>query len=147
VILSSVRTQKPGFLKSEPRMNVALTRCRKGMIIVTNKCFLQGAGKSTLLGKLNRAWSQHRDSWIDWKAMLSDSEHVELPGVSLPPPIQLPQRALKGLKVDSAVQTSESDIESSGHFMVPVSDTGRSTKAPPALVSNSGSCLATASQR
>jgi AAA domain len=110
VILSSVRTEKPGFLKSEPRMNVALTRCRKGMVVVTNKCFLQGVGKSTLLGKLNRAWSQHRDSWIDWKAMLNDSEPVELPGVlSLPPPLQLPQRALKGLKVDSAVQTS--DIE------------------------------------
>jgi AAA domain len=144
VILSSVRTQKPGFLKSEPRMNVALTRCRKGMVVVTNKCFLQGAGKSTLLGKLNRTWSQHRDSWIDWKAMLNDSEPVELPGVSLPSPIQLPQRA-QGLKVDSAVQTS--DIESPSHFMVPVSDTGRSPKAPPALVSDSGSRLATASQR
>jgi hypothetical protein len=80
------------------------------MVVVTNKCFLQGAGKSTLLGKLNRAWSQHRDSWIDWKAMSNDSEPVELPGVlSLPPPLQLPQRALKGPKVDSAVQTS--DIE------------------------------------
>lgn len=60
-------------------MNVALTRCRKGMVVVTNKCFLSGAGRNTLLGKLCYAWSQRRDAWIDWKAMLNDS--VALPGL------------------------------------------------------------------
>jgi len=38
VILFSVKTQKPGFLKSLPRMNVALTRCRKG----NGHCHQQG---------------------------------------------------------------------------------------------------------
>jgi hypothetical protein len=71
-------------LKSLPRMNVALTRCRKGMVVITNKCFLQEAGVSTLLGKLCRAWSQHRDAWIDWKAVLSNS--VALPGLPVPTP-------------------------------------------------------------
>ncbi|KAI9510321.1 AAA domain-containing protein, partial [Russula earlei] len=63
VILSSVRTQQPGFLNSSSRMNVALTRCRKGMVIVTHKGFLQGAGWSTLLGQLSRAWPQRRNAW------------------------------------------------------------------------------------
>jgi len=31
-------------------MNVALTRCRKGMVVVTDKGFLQGKGKKTLSG-------------------------------------------------------------------------------------------------
>jgi hypothetical protein len=84
VILSSVRTQQPGFLNSQPRMNVALTRCRKGMVAVTDKSFLQGAGRSTLLGQLCSAWSQYRDPWIGWKTMLANS--VELPGLPSPPP-------------------------------------------------------------
>jgi hypothetical protein len=90
VILSSVRTGHPGFLKSQPRMNVALTRCRKGMVVVTDKCFLQRAGRSMLLGKLCSTWSQHHEAcWIDWKAMLNNS--VALPGLPqpLPPPIPL----------------------------------------------------------
>jgi len=85
VILSSVRTKWPGFLKAQPRMNVALTRCRKGMVVITDKSFLQGRGKKTLLGQLCRTWSKHHDAcWNDWKAVLNDS--VTLPG--LPPPSQ-----------------------------------------------------------
>ncbi len=79
IVLSSVRTRQPGFLKSLPRMNVALTRCRKGMVIVTNKGFLQGSGKSTLLGKLCRFWSLKREAWLDWRTMLGTE--VELPGI------------------------------------------------------------------
>jgi len=64
-------------------MNVALTRCRKGMIVVTNRCFLRSAGSSTLLGQLCNTWSQHGDAWIDWKAILNDS--AMLPGLPAPP--------------------------------------------------------------
>jgi hypothetical protein len=76
----------PGFLKSQPRMNVALTRCKKGMVVVSDKCFLNQAGKSTLLGKLWRTWSRHDAHWISRKAMLNNS--VALPGLPLrlPPP-------------------------------------------------------------
>jgi hypothetical protein len=64
-------------------MNVALTRCRKGMVVVTDKCFLQGAGRSMLLGQLCRTWSRRHDAcWIDWKAMLNNS--AALPGLPLP---------------------------------------------------------------
>lgn len=85
MILSSVRTKQPGFLKSQPRMNVALTRCRKGMVVVTDKSFLQGAGRSTLLGQLCRTWSRHHDAcWIDRNAMLNNSG--ALPGLPAPAP-------------------------------------------------------------
>jgi hypothetical protein len=83
-------------------MNVALTRCRKGMVVVTNKCFVQGAGRCTLLGQLCTTWSQHCDAWIDWKTMLN--EHGELPGLSQPPS----PRPHCTLQVGSAVQASGS---------------------------------------
>lgn len=83
VILSSVRTKWPGFLKSQPRMNVALTRCRKGMVVVTDKGFLQGKGKKTLLGQLCLTWSKHHNTcWNDWNAVLNNS--VALPGLPTP---------------------------------------------------------------
>jgi hypothetical protein len=83
VILSSVRTMWPGFLKSQPRMNVALTRCRKGMVVVTDKSFLQGKGKKTLLGQLCHTWSNHHDAcWNDWNAVLNNT--VALPGLPVP---------------------------------------------------------------
>ncbi|KAI0251232.1 hypothetical protein BJV78DRAFT_497009 [Lactifluus subvellereus] len=82
LILSQNTT--PGFLKSLPRMNVALTRCRKGMVVVTNRSFLQGSGKSTLLGKLCYTWSEHREVWINWQTMLGMA--VDLPGIPLARP-------------------------------------------------------------
>ena len=66
-------------------MNVALTRCKKGMVVVTDKSFLQGAGGSTLLGQLCRTWSRHHDAcWIDSKAILNNSG--ALPGLPAPVP-------------------------------------------------------------
>lgn len=66
-------------------MNVALSRCRKGMVVVTNKYFLQGAGKYMLIGQLCHAWSRRRNTcWIDWNAMLNNS--AVLPGLPLPLP-------------------------------------------------------------
>ncbi|KAK0216395.1 hypothetical protein IW262DRAFT_1232757, partial [Armillaria fumosa] len=39
-------------------MNVMLTRCRRGLIVVSNRNFLSGAGSPTLVGKLasGRSW-------------------------------------------------------------------------------------------
>ncbi|KAF8483857.1 hypothetical protein DFH94DRAFT_646017 [Russula ochroleuca] len=69
-------------------MNVALTRCRKGMVVVTDKCFLQRMG-NMLLGELCHTWSQrHEACWIDWKAMLNNS--AALPGLPLPLPRPIP---------------------------------------------------------
>ncbi|RPD58076.1 hypothetical protein L226DRAFT_430012, partial [Lentinus tigrinus ALCF2SS1-7] len=57
VIVSTVRTTGAGFLKSLNRMNVMLTRCKAGMVLVTNRIFLCNAGRDTLLGKLAQRWS------------------------------------------------------------------------------------------
>ena len=56
VIVSVVRTTAPGFLKSLNRMNVMLTRCQAGMVVVTSRAFLAGPAKRTLLGKLAEHW-------------------------------------------------------------------------------------------
>ena len=56
VIVSVVRTTVPGFLKSLNRMNVMLTRCQAGMVVVTSRAFLCGPAQKTLLGKLADRW-------------------------------------------------------------------------------------------
>ncbi|KAJ7257770.1 AAA domain-containing protein, partial [Mycena rebaudengoi] len=57
VLVSVVRTTEPGFLRSLNRMNVMLTRARKGMVIVKSAPFLHsGEGATTLLGKLSHHW-------------------------------------------------------------------------------------------
>ncbi len=54
VLISIVRSRDPGFLHSEQRMNVMLTRCRRGLVVVSSRSFLLGLGRSTLVGKLAR---------------------------------------------------------------------------------------------
>ena len=57
ILLSTVRTLKPGFLNSQNRVNVMLTRCKKGMVIVSKKDFLHmPATRDTLLGKMCEYW-------------------------------------------------------------------------------------------
>ncbi|KAJ7576715.1 AAA domain-containing protein, partial [Mycena floridula] len=58
ILISAVRSDKPGFLTSINRMNVMLTRCKAGMLIVTSRAFLRGSGRQTLLGKLAAFWEQ-----------------------------------------------------------------------------------------
>ncbi|KAF9007469.1 AAA domain-containing protein, partial [Cyathus striatus] len=52
IIISLVRSQELGFLSSFCRTNVMLTRCKKGMFIVTSENFLLGAGADSLVGQL-----------------------------------------------------------------------------------------------
>ncbi|KAM5545226.1 hypothetical protein V8D89_001337 [Ganoderma adspersum] len=79
VIVSTVRTTRPGFLSMLNRMNVMLTRCSAGMVLVTNRRFLNDTGRDTLLGKLARRWNGARDAWVDALA-LSDPRAASLPG-------------------------------------------------------------------
>lgn len=83
VLISVVRTDNAGFLTSMNRMNVMLTRCRQGMVIVTNQSFLHHLGGSgTLLGKLSKYWEQAYGSvsqtWVDWKSIAE--KKASLPG-------------------------------------------------------------------
>ncbi|PBK86033.1 hypothetical protein ARMGADRAFT_867693, partial [Armillaria gallica] len=53
-------------------MNVMLTRCRRGLVIVSSRSFLSGPGKSTLVGKLARG-----GNWTEWTAVAE--QRVNLP--------------------------------------------------------------------
>ena len=94
VIVSAVRTDRPGFLSVQRRNNVMLSRCTTGMIVVTNKSFLtyNDSSAKTLLGKLVNHWAAATPSgsvWIDWRSITSQS--ANLPGVYAPKPAPAPQ--------------------------------------------------------
>ncbi|KZT63465.1 hypothetical protein DAEQUDRAFT_680352 [Daedalea quercina L-15889] len=67
IIISVVRSDKIGFLTNSRRTNVMLSRCKRGMIICTNRAFLEGKAKSSLMGKLAKEWA---DGWISWRDIL-----------------------------------------------------------------------------
>ena len=83
VIVSTVRTTRPGFLCMLNRMNVMLTRCNTGMVLVTNRRFLNDAGRDTLLGKLARRWNGSSNAWID--ALELSDRRASLPGAPAAP--------------------------------------------------------------
>lgn len=69
VLISVVRTKHTGFLTSVNRINVMLTRCRRAMVIVANRKFIDGIAKDTLLGRLARHWSEKyaaASCWTNW---------------------------------------------------------------------------------
>ncbi|KAF8969175.1 hypothetical protein BDZ97DRAFT_269170 [Flammula alnicola] len=51
IIISVVRSRSLGFLTNLRRTNVMLSRCKKGMFIVSSRQFLTGPGADTLVGK------------------------------------------------------------------------------------------------
>ena len=53
IIISIVRTSRPGFMENQRRTNVMLSRCKKSMMICTHRLFLQkwDVGR-TLVGRL-----------------------------------------------------------------------------------------------
>ena len=81
VLVSVVRSSQPGFLTSINRMNVLLTRCRKGLVIVSSRSFLEHCGGSrTLLGDLVNYWRNQCgvDPWVDWRSIANST--ADLPG-------------------------------------------------------------------
>ncbi|KAH9481598.1 ATP-dependent helicase upf1 [Psilocybe cubensis] len=52
ILVSVVRTQRLGFLSDHRRVNVMLTRCKKGMVICTHRGFIEGPARPTLISKL-----------------------------------------------------------------------------------------------
>ncbi|KAF7374796.1 Regulator of nonsense transcripts 1 [Mycena sanguinolenta] len=52
VVLSVVRTEKIGFLAEVRRVNVMLSRCKRGMVICASRAFVEGAAKASLVGLL-----------------------------------------------------------------------------------------------
>ncbi|KAK7050877.1 hypothetical protein VNI00_004989 [Paramarasmius palmivorus] len=70
IVISLVRSRKIGFLTNLRRTNVMLTRCKRGMIIVTSRAFLEGVGSNSLVGDLKR----HLEEKLGEKAWLSEAE-------------------------------------------------------------------------
>ncbi|PCH35506.1 nucleoside triphosphate hydrolase protein [Wolfiporia cocos MD-104 SS10] len=92
IILSLVRTDRPGFLRSQNRMNVMLTRCKRGMVVVANRRFLETkAAQSTLLGKLAQYWEDRCDAWVHARAVYDRT--ANLPGAPAPANPLLPAPA------------------------------------------------------
>lgn len=69
-------------MKSVNRVNVMLTRCKEGMVIVSNRRFMHCKSvKKTLLGKLGMHWEQlvgEKQAWRDWRDV--SSFKARLPG-------------------------------------------------------------------
>ncbi|KAJ3917780.1 hypothetical protein F5877DRAFT_22782, partial [Lentinula edodes] len=61
-------------------MNVMLTRCRLGMVIVSSKSFLNAVARRTLLGKIAAYWTarEGKKSWVE--ALDVMNSRVDLPG-------------------------------------------------------------------
>ncbi|KAK7033216.1 AAA-12 domain-containing protein [Favolaschia claudopus] len=66
IIISLVRTAGLGFLTNLRRTNVMLTRCMRGMYIVSSKAFLHnGHGRDCIVGELSRYVDEI--GWLDIK--------------------------------------------------------------------------------
>ncbi|KAI0066802.1 hypothetical protein BV25DRAFT_1763463, partial [Artomyces pyxidatus] len=65
-------------------MNVALTRCKQGMVVVTNQQFLRSTGRKTLLARLAACWEGRRgaQAWVDWRRVVE--KRADLPGIPAP---------------------------------------------------------------
>jgi AAA domain len=68
IIISLVRSEKIGFLKEDRRVNVMLTRCKKGMIILTSRAFVEGKASSSLVGGLAKALGPQ--AWVEARKVL-----------------------------------------------------------------------------
>ncbi|KAI0350749.1 hypothetical protein OH77DRAFT_1412360, partial [Trametes cingulata] len=80
VLISVVRTTTPGFLRSPNRLNVMLSRCQAGMVLVTKRAFLWDGGRRTLVGKLAREWESWsaRPAWVDAREVANG--RADMPG-------------------------------------------------------------------
>ncbi|KAI0359865.1 hypothetical protein OH77DRAFT_1365274, partial [Trametes cingulata] len=56
IIVSLVRSRGLGFLEDYRRTNVMLTRCKRGMYIVTSWGFVWDKAAHTLVGRMAAAW-------------------------------------------------------------------------------------------
>ncbi|KAJ3754786.1 hypothetical protein EV361DRAFT_778999, partial [Lentinula raphanica] len=61
-------------------MNVMLTRCRRGMVVVSSKSFLQRIAQKTLVGQLAAYWTAQEgvNAWVNTQDVMNS--RVDLPG-------------------------------------------------------------------
>jgi AAA domain len=64
IIISLVRTEAMGFLQNNRRANVLLTRCKKGMFVMTSReLMMKDRSRGTLLGKFAYTWDASQVSF------------------------------------------------------------------------------------
>ncbi|KAL7279197.1 hypothetical protein ACG7TL_007037 [Trametes sanguinea] len=71
IIVSLVRSNGLGFLADYRRTNVMLTRCKRGMYIVTSWQFVCEKASSTLVGRMAAAWGD--DVWVNPEHILTEA--------------------------------------------------------------------------
>ncbi|KAF9007589.1 P-loop containing nucleoside triphosphate hydrolase protein [Cyathus striatus] len=71
IIVSLVRSEKLGFLSQRCRMNVMLTRCKKGMLICTSRSFIRNVASGSLVGELETTLGE--SCWISSSAVLNNA--------------------------------------------------------------------------
>ncbi|KAH9068366.1 AAA domain-containing protein [Lactarius deliciosus] len=67
IVISLVRSKALGFLSSVRRTNVMLTRCQRGMYIVSSRTFLLGKGADSLVGKMAAELGKRPNAWLTQK--------------------------------------------------------------------------------
>ena len=67
IVISVVRSKAVGFLASLRRTNVMLTRCQRGMYIVSSRAFLEGKGADSLVGKMAAELGKRPGAWLTRK--------------------------------------------------------------------------------
>lgn len=80
IIISVVRSFSLGFLTNLRRTNVMLSRCKKGMFIISGKKFLEGLAKNTLLGEFLKEMygSSNNSVWLTPKDIEEETFLTEL---------------------------------------------------------------------
>mgnify|MGYP001427369793 CR=1 FL=1 len=69
IIISLVRSRALGFLSNRRRTNVMLTRCKRGMYVVTSKKFMEGEGDESLVGELLEELEEQYGAEKVWKTV------------------------------------------------------------------------------
>ncbi|KIM33489.1 hypothetical protein M408DRAFT_60908 [Serendipita vermifera MAFF 305830] len=80
IIISLVRTKAMGFLKNDRRANVLLTRCKKGMFVLScRELMMRDRTRDTLLGKFAFSWnaSQNDLPWASYSDLEAGREMVD----------------------------------------------------------------------
>jgi hypothetical protein len=67
IVISVVRSKGVGFLSSLQRTNVMLTRCQRGMYIVSSRAFLEGKGANSLVGEMAAELGKRPGAWLTQK--------------------------------------------------------------------------------
>lgn len=80
IIVSLVRTlgegrgNPLGFLKNARRSNVMLSRCKKGMLVLAQRSFLESPEAcETLVGKMAYEW----ENWTEWSDLIKGEDWLD----------------------------------------------------------------------